>query len=120
MKNNLIIVEKSTVPIGTAKFLKKIITSNSIPENKNKYILTSNPQFLAEGTAIDDILNPDRIVIGVYEKDSDIKNLLTLYSYASDRIINTNSSSSEMSKLVANCFLAQRVSSINSIALMCE
>jgi UDPglucose 6-dehydrogenase len=65
-------------------------------------------------------MNPDRIVIGVKDKNSNISNLTQLFNYAADRIIFTNNASSELSKLVSNCFLAQRVSSINSIAIFCE
>ncbi len=75
---------------------------------------------MAEGTAINDLLKPDRIVIGVKDKNTDISNLTKLYNYAADRIIFSNNASSELSKLVSNCFLAQRVSSINSIAIFCE
>lgn len=120
MKESVILVEKSTVPVGTAKMLYKILSAISIPENKNKYIIASNPEFLAEGTAISDLLRPDRIVIGVKDQGSSIANLTKLYGYAADRIIFTNNASSELSKLVSNCFLAQRVSSINSIAIFCE
>jgi UDPglucose 6-dehydrogenase len=100
--------------------LYKIISAITIPENKNKFTIASNPEFLAEGTAINDLLNPDRIVIGVKDNDIDISNLTKLYNFASEKIIFTNNASSELSKLVSNCFLAQRVSSINSIAILCE
>ena len=80
----------------------------------------SNPEFLAEGSAIRDFDKPDRVVIGSKE-GVDISNLTSLYSYVEPkRIITTNQFSSELCKLVNNCFLAQRVSSINSIAILCE
>ncbi len=100
--------------------ISKIINKASSPENKNKYVVTSNPEFLAEGTAINDLMKPDRVVLGSHDKNSDISNLVKLYDYAKDKVIHTNAASSELSKLVANCFLAQRVSSINSIAILCE
>lgn len=65
-------------------------------------------------------MKPDRVVLGSFKKDADITNLVNLYKYVADKVILTNSASSELSKLVANCFLAQRVSSINSIAILCE
>lgn len=97
----------------------KIVTANSIPELRDRYIITSNPEFLAEGSAINDLMRPDRVVIGCQDENAEIGKFLNLYHYAADKIIRTNSSSSELSKLVANCFLAQRVSSINSIAILC-
>jgi len=120
MLDNVILVEKSTVPIGTAKMITGIIEAVSIKENISKYIVTSNPEFLAEGTAVNDLLKPDRVVIGS-KPGQNIDNLVNLYSYVDkSKIILTNQFSSELSKLVANCFLAQRVSSINSIAILCE
>lgn len=96
MCDQVILVEKSTVPIGTAKMINKILVSISIPENRKKYIITSNPEFLAEGTAIRDFKYPDRVIIGVYDQShmQKIQNLSNLYGYASDRIIYTNSASS--------------------------
>ena len=100
--------------------ISKIIAANSIPELKDRYIVTSNPEFLAEGSAINDLMKPDRVVIGCQDENAEIGKLLNLYNYTKNTIIRTNSSSSELSKLVANGFLAQRVSSINSIAILCE
>ena len=91
--DSVIIVEKSTVPIGTAQMITRIIEAVSIPENKNKYIVTSNPEFLAEGTAINDLMKPDRVVLGTREGD-DVSNLIQLYNYTKDRVILTNQSSS--------------------------
>lgn len=99
--------------------ISKIIAANSIPELKDRYIVTSNPEFLAEGSAINDLMKPDRVVIGCQDENAEIGKLLNLYNYTKNTIIRTNSSSSELSKLVANGFLAQRVSSINSIAILC-
>lgn len=117
--DRVVIVEKSTVPIGTSQMITNIIQSVAIPEIRDKFVVASNPEFLAEGSAINDLMKPDRVVLGVREND-DVSKLLQLYGYTKDRIIQTNQSSSELSKLVANCFLAQRVSSINSIAILCE
>lgn len=93
----------------------------SIEENKGKFVIASNPEFLAEGSAINDLMSPDRVILGSPSSQNElISSLAQLYGYVKDKIIFTNQSSSEMSKLVANCFLAQRVSSINSIAILCE
>lgn len=64
MLNNVILVEKSTVPIGTARMITSIIEAVSVRENVHKYVVTSNPEFLAEGTAVRDLLKPDRVIIG--------------------------------------------------------
>jgi UDPglucose 6-dehydrogenase len=83
-------------------------------------VVTSNPEFLAEGTAVKDLMKPDRVIIGS-RAGNNISNLVNLYGYVpKEKTIFTNQFSSELSKLVANCFLAQRVSSINSIAILCE
>jgi UDPglucose 6-dehydrogenase len=117
-----IVVEKSTLPVRTAQAMERILNSN----NKNIFFdVLSNPEFLAEGTAIEDMENPDRVLIGGRETASGQKAVQTLVDiYAewipSDRIITTNLWSSELSKLVANAFLAQRISSINAIANLCE
>ena len=113
-----IVVEKSTLPVRTAEALKSILhnTGNGV----NFHIL-SNPEFLAEGTAVQDLQNPDRVLIGG-ESEEAISALSALYEswIPKDRIITTNLWSSELSKLVANAFLAQRVSSINAISELCE
>lgn len=113
-----IIVEKSTIPVRTAATIKSILdhTGKGI-----QFHVLSNPEFLAEGTAIQDLHNPDRILIGGEDKGA-IAALKSIYEawVPSERIITTNLWSSELSKLVANAFLAQRVSSINSISELCE
>jgi len=121
-KDDKIVVEKSTLPVRTASAIKSILDNTG---NGVEFEILSNPEFLAEGTAIDDLLNADRVLIGGAETKSgqEAKDALSAI-YANwlpeDRILQTNVWSSELSKLVANAFLAQRVSSINSISALCE
>ena len=117
-----IVVEKSTLPVRTAEAMKRILLSN--PKGLN-FPVISNPEFLAEGTAIADLENPDRVLIGAMdtpEAQAALKEVVAIYErwVPSERIITTNLWSSELSKLVANALLAQRVSSINSISALCE
>ena len=117
-----IIVEKSTIPVKTADAIKTILASNA---KGLKFQVLSNPEFLAEGTAVQDLLAPDRVLIGgerTPEGERAIESLAGVYArwVPRDRIITTNLWSSELSKLVANAFLAQRISSINSISALCE
>ncbi len=117
-----IIVEKSTIPVRTAESIKTIVNSNG---NGVKFQVLSNPEFLAEGTAIKDLENPDRVLIGGERTPDGEKAIATLAGIYGrwvprERIITTNLWSSELSKLVANAFLAQRISSINSISALCE
>ncbi|NBX30532.1 nucleotide sugar dehydrogenase [bacterium] len=117
-----IIVEKSTIPVRTAATLLEILRSNS---KHGKFEVLSNPEFLAEGTAVADLENPDRILVGGERTPGGDKAVATLVDvYARwvprEKIITTNLWSSELSKLVANAFLAQRISSINSISALCE
>ncbi len=117
-----IIVEKSTIPVKTAEAMTTILRSNS---KHGQFQVLSNPEFLAEGTAIADLLNPDRILIGGERTpagEAAMEKLVGVYArwVPRDRIITTNLWSSELSKLVANAFLAQRISSINSISALCE
>jgi UDPglucose 6-dehydrogenase len=113
-----IVVEKSTLPVRTAEAVKRILSSSS---NGVTFDVLSNPEFLAEGTAIDDLLDPDRVLIGG-ESQTAIDALCDIYAHwiPRDRILTTNLWSSELSKLTANAFLAQRVSSINAISALCE
>ena len=118
-----IVVEKSTVPVRTAELIKKILLT-SISEKKDKpktFSILSSPEFLAEGTAIKDLQNPDRVLIGGEDKNA-IEQLSLLYQkwIPKERIFVTNLWSSELSKLTANAFLAQRISSINAISSLCE
>ncbi len=117
-----IIVEKSTVPVRTANTIKTILERTG---NNVKFSVLSNPEFLAEGTAIDDLMNPDRVLIGGMQTEEGkeaIEALVNIYTnwVPREKIITTNVWSSELSKLTANAFLAQRVSSINSISELCE
>ena len=118
-----IIVEKSTIPVKTASAIRTIISANT--KKDATFEVLSNPEFLAEGTAISDLENPDRILIGGDPSESGqqaVEALVSVYANWVDRerIITTNLWSSELSKLVANAFLAQRISSINSISALCE
>jgi UDPglucose 6-dehydrogenase len=117
-----IIVEKSTIPVKTAEAMLTILRSNS---KKGTFQVLSNPEFLAEGTAIEDLENPDRVLIGgeqTAEGLAAIQKIVSIYArwIPREKILTTNLWSSELSKLVANAFLAQRISSINSISALCE
>ena len=120
--NDKIVVEKSTLPVRTAETIKNILKNTG---NGINFQVLSNPEFLAEGTAIQDLHHPDRVLIGGDQDPAGKEAMEALVKiYASwipkERIITTNIWSSELSKLVANAFLAQRVSSINAIAELCE
>ncbi|MEY4245554.1 MAG: hypothetical protein RLZZ245_3139 [Verrucomicrobiota bacterium] len=122
-EGNKIIVEKSTIPVKTATAIKSILAANS--PNGATFQVLSNPEFLAEGTAMEDLEAPDRILIGgesTQEGNAAVEALVSVYAnwIPRERILTTNLWSSELSKLVANAFLAQRISSINSISALCE
>ena len=117
-----IVVEKSTVPVRTAQMVKEILDSSN---NGHSYQVISNPEFLAEGTAMTDLENPDRVLIGGETSDAGkvaVEKVVSIYAQwvPRERIITTNLWSSELSKLTANAFLAQRISSINAISALCE
>ena len=121
-KSNKIIVEKSTLPVKTAHAMERILTS---ADNGIRFDVLSNPEFLAEGTAIRDLEDPDRVLIGSTQTPNGLKardDLVEIYSnwMRRERIITSNIWSSELSKLVSNAFLAQRISSINAISALCE
>ncbi|RRQ48833.1 nucleotide sugar dehydrogenase [Maribacter algicola] len=121
-KEDKIVVEKSTLPVRTAEAIKNILDNTG---NGVRFEILSNPEFLAEGTAIEDLLHADRVLIGGDDTPTGkaAKNALSeVYEnwLPKERILQTNVWSSELSKLVANAFLAQRVSSINSISALCE
>lgn len=121
-KTDKIVVEKSTLPVRTAESIRKIFEA----QNQGvRFQVLSNPEFLAEGTAIEDLEHPDRVLIGGGDSPAAQKALQTLVEvYAhwvpKEKIITTNLWSSELSKLTANAFLAQRISSINAISALCE
>jgi len=120
-KNNKIVIEKSTLPVRTAEKIKDILKKNS----KVEFEVLSNPEFLAEGTAINDLFKSDRVLIGGDNTKSGkkaIKSLVEIYEkwIPKEKILTTNVWSSELSKLASNAFLAQRISSINSLSAICE
>ena len=121
-KSDKIVVEKSTVPIRTAEKIKEILDTNS---GSIHFDILSNPEFLAEGTAIQDLIKSDRVLIGRDETESGQKAAQALVNiYANwiprEKILTTNVWSSELSKLASNAMLAQRISSINSLSALCE
>jgi UDPglucose 6-dehydrogenase len=121
-KDNKIVVEKSTLPVRTAEAIKSILDNTG---NGVQFQILSNPEFLAEGTAVSDLLSPDRILIGgdtTPEGEQAIQSLVAVYAnwVAPEKILTTNVWSSELSKLTANAFLAQRISSINAMSELCE
>ena len=124
-KNHTIVVEKSTVPVRTAELIKKILSSSRTKSNsdisKKTFSVLSSPEFLAEGTAIEDLENPDRVLIGGDDHKA-METLSQIYQrwIPKNKIFMTNLWSSELSKLTANAFLAQRISSINAISSLCE
>lgn len=122
-KQDKIVVEKSTLPVRTASAIKSILDNVG---NGVQFQILSNPEFLAEGTAIQDLLNPDRVLIGgdtsTSEGEIAVQALVDIYAnwVPKAQILTTNVWSSELSKLTANAFLAQRVSSINAMSEICE
>lgn len=122
-KNDKIVVEKSTLPVRTAEALKSILTNTG---NGVKFQILSNPEFLAEGTAIEDLDAPDRVLVGgdisTIEGREAVQELVDIYAHwvPREKIVTTNLWSSELSKLTANAFLAQRISSINAMSEICE
>jgi UDPglucose 6-dehydrogenase len=121
-KNDKIVVEKSTLPVRTASAIKDILDNTG---NGVNFQILSNPEFLAEGTAVEDLFAPDRVLIGgdtTPEGQKAIQLLVDIYAnwVTNDKILTTNVWSSELSKLTANAFLAQRVSSINALSELCE
>lgn len=122
-KDDKIVIEKSTLPVRTAAALKEILDNTG---NGVKFQILSNPEFLAEGTAVKDLMDPDRVLIGgdidTPEGKEAVQALVDVYSHwvSKEHILTTNVWSSELSKLTANAFLAQRVSSINAMSELCE
>ena len=120
-RGHTIVVEKSTLPVRTAEAVQSILASADTSEGDRSFAVLSNPEFLAEGTAIRDLEAPDRVLIGGNSEEA-IEALASVYAHWVDdsKILRTNLWSSELSKLTANAFLAQRISSINSVAALCE
>ena len=121
-KSDKIVIEKSTLPVRTAEKIKEILEQNSTNIN---FEILSNPEFLAEGTAIQDLFKSDRVLIGGDESTSGQKAVQALVDiYANwipkEKILTTNVWSSELSKLASNAMLAQRISSVNSLSALCE
>jgi UDPglucose 6-dehydrogenase len=117
-----IVVEKSTLPVRTAEAMERILNNNT---NNVHFEVVSNPEFLAEGSAIADLENPDRVLIGSQETPTGLaarKAIVDIYAHwvPRDRILESNVWSAELSKLTANAFLAQRISSVNAISALCE
>ncbi len=117
-----IIVEKSTLPVRTAEAMECILQEN---KKGIHFEVISNPEFLAEGSAVKDLLEPDRVLIGSRQTPAGLaaaREIVDIFAHwvAAERIITTNLWSAELSKLVANAFLAQRISSINSVSALCE
>ena len=125
-KDHTIIVEKSTLPVRTAEVIKNILDSpksqiNGQNEAPKTFDVLSNPEFLSEGNAIKDLEEPDRVLIGGEDKNAiDALSNIYLKWVPSEKILHTNIWSSELAKLTANAFLAQRISSINAIGALCE
>ena len=121
-KSDKIIVEKSTLPVRTAEKIKEIL---SLTNKRVKFEILSNPEFLAEGTAIQDLYKSDRVLIGGDQTKTGqiaVESLVNIYKkwVPENKILRTNVWSSELSKLVSNAMLAQRISSINSLSALCE
>ena len=121
-EHDKIVIEKSTLPVRTAEAVKRILAS---ADKGNRFQVVSNPEFLAEGTAINDLESPDRVLIGgerTSEGRAAVDKVVDIYAnwVPKDKILTTNLWSSELSKLAANAFLAQRISSINAISALCE
>jgi len=117
-----IIVEKSTVPVKTADAMARVMAASCAATD---FQVLSNPEFLAEGTAIDDLFKPDRVLVGgpvTPQGWAAVEYLASVYRnwVADSQVLTTNLWSAELSKLTANAFLAQRISSINSISALCE
>jgi len=121
-ESSKIVIEKSTLPVKTALAMERILNARA---NGIHFDVLSNPEFLAEGTAVRDLENPDRVLIGSRETERGLKareTLVEIYNHwvPREKIITSNIWSSELSKLVSNAFLAQRISSINAISALCE
>ena len=123
MENDLIVVDKSTVPVGTADRVRAIITEELAARGKNfDFEVVSNPEFLKEGDAISDFMKPDRVVIGTSSDKAaaTMRELYAPFARTRDKLIVMGIRSAEMTKYAANCMLATKISFINEIATICE
>ncbi|HRI43087.1 MAG TPA: UDP-glucose/GDP-mannose dehydrogenase family protein [Fimbriimonadaceae bacterium] len=117
LRDYTVIVNKSTVPVGTGDLVERILVENGVPADR--FDVVSNPEFLREGSAVEDTLHPDRIVIGVNRREAAEK-LVVLYAPLESSMIITDRASAELIKYAANCFLALKISYINAISRICE
>lgn len=117
IRDYTVIVNKSTVPVGTGNLVERILTEHGVPADR--FDVVSNPEFLREGSAVEDTLHPDRIVIGVNRKEAAEK-LVVLYAPLESSMIITDRASAELIKYASNCFLAMKISYINAISRICE
>jgi UDPglucose 6-dehydrogenase len=123
MQHHLVIVDKSTVPVGTAdKVIKKIQSALDVRNSPLTFKVVSNPEFLKEGAAINDFMHPDRVVVGADDKNAMqlMRNLYSPFTLSNDRFIGMDIRSAEMTKYAANAMLATKISFINEIANICE
>jgi len=123
MQHHLVIVDKSTVPVGTAaKVTKKIQSALNVRDSALTFNVVSNPEFLKEGAAINDFMHPDRVVVGADDKNAMqlMRNLYDPFTLSNDRFIGMDIRSAEMTKYAANAMLATKISFINEIANICE
>jgi UDPglucose 6-dehydrogenase len=121
-RGDMVVVEKSTVPLRTAERIEEIFNSVSSPSQRGKFHVVSNPEFLAEGTAVKDALQPDRILVGTRPNDEYARKFMNeLYSsFPSEVILHTMIWSSELAKLANNAFLSTKITQINAIASLCD
>ena len=123
MVNEIVVVDKSTVPVGTADEVAKTIQFELDKRNISlNFHMVSNPEFLKEGDAINDFMKPDRVVIGASNKFAfeKMRQLYHSFTMSSDRIIEMDIRSAEMTKYAANAMLATKISFMNEIANICE
>jgi len=123
MQHHLVIVDKSTVPVGTAdKVKEKIQSALDVRDSSLTFNVVSNPEFLKEGAAIKDFMHPDRVVVGADDKNAMqlMRNLYDPFTLSNDRFIGMDIRSAEMTKYAANAMLATKISFINEIANICE
>lgn len=118
LKPKAIVVNKSTMPVGSGDLVDSIIKKNA--DNGTKFSVVSNPEFLREGSAVHDVLNPDRIILGTDSDDHAVQRVKDLYRALNAPVVATDRRSAEMIKYASNSFLATKISFINEIAMICE